>query len=409
VTTEHCSSPAPSPPFRQKWDRSGRSLSRCCSFRVAEDEGAAVPIVEQHRERAGARCFELALRTRASRDLRPLREVVRRPAGQLPFGFRRRARPGCPPDERARPRKRRPYGTRDGNATARRRRCSFADAARGCGPGHRIGGAADVRNAPVGRARVAIVTAHRGAPDAGAARARSSDDARIALVLRIVVAASDHGHVRAADRRVAGVARAGVPVVAGDRRVGASLIAIAGVGRTGVSVVALDRHTTPAGTTDTCGTLNAPVAPAGCVGRAAIRDRHVGAAGRAVASVDGPGIVVVAVERVARAAARPALVHRTCVAVVAVERYAAQAQVVGAELEASLRTVARIPVVARVGLLATERVAARVDGAGEMVVAVDRHIDAAVIRRAGHREAAAERRDAIGGAGTLAAIGCCLR
>jgi hypothetical protein len=99
-----------------------------------------------------------------------------------------------------------------------------------------------------------------------------------------------------------------------------------------------------------------------------------------IAPVDGAGIVVVAVERVVRAAARPALVHRECVAVVAVERYPAQAQVVDAELEAGLRAVARVPVIARIRVLATERVAARVDRAGEMVVAVDRNVDAAVIR-----------------------------
>jgi hypothetical protein len=233
---------------------SGGSLSNR-SFCVAKDESPAVPVVEQRRERAGACCFELDLRPRAGRDPRALREVVRGPASQLPFTFRRRPLPGCPTDERARPRKRRLHGARDGNAAARWRRRSFAHAARGCGPGHRIGGATDVRNAPISRAGIAIVTAHRGPPDAGVARARSSDDARIALALGTVVAASGHGYVHASDRRVAGVARARVPVATGDRRVAASLLAIAGIGRASVSVVAVDWHTAPAGPADTRGPL----------------------------------------------------------------------------------------------------------------------------------------------------------
>src|SRR5262249_6124078 len=127
---------------------------------------------------------------------------------------------------------------------------------------------------------------------------------------------------------------------------------------------------------------------------------------RVVAGVGGAGIVIVAVDRIVGTAVGPALVDGAGVAVIAVERHSRHAEVVGPEREAGFLAVARIAVVARVGVLAAECLAAVVGRAGEMVVAIDRDVRAAVVSGTGRAEAPAEARHAIGRPRALPAVGC---
>src|SRR5262249_56089431 len=87
-------------------------------------------------------------------------------------------------------------------------------------------------------------------------------------------------------------------------------------------------------------------------------------------------------------------------------RPARHAAGVGPEREAGFLGVARIAVVARVGVLAAECLAAAVGRAGEMVVAIDRDVRAAVVSGTGRAEAPAEARHAIGRPRALPAVGC---
>ncbi len=340
-----------------------------------------------------------------ARDRRALREAMRGPAGQLPLTRRGHPGRGRPPDEGARPGEDGSYRMRNGDAAAGSGHRPVAHAACRLGTAHRVCRAADVRDTPVGRAGVAVVTAHRRAADARVARARRAGRARVAPAVEVAVAATGHSCVAAADRWITGVARARIAVVAGHRCVDASLAGIAGVGGTGIPVVAVDRHAAPARSANAPGALHAGVAPTGCVARAAARDRRVSAAGRVVATVGGARIAIVAVDRGVRTAVGSALVDGAGVAVVAVERHARQAQVVVAEREARFLAVARIPVVARVGMLASERLATGVGGAGEVVVAIDWHVYAAVVRGTRRGDAAAEARHAVGRDRALAAVG----
>jgi hypothetical protein len=115
--------------------------------------------------------------------------------------------------------------------------------------------------------------------------------------------------------------------------------------------------------------------------------------------------MIVAVDRIVGTAVGPALVDGAGVAVVAIEWHARHAEVVGSERKAGFLAVARVAVVARIGVLAAERLAAAVDRAGEMVVAIDWDVRAAVIGGTGRGEAPAEARHAIGRYRALPAIG----
>src|SRR5439155_15806762 len=241
--------------------------------------------------------------------------------------------------------------------------------------------AAELRVAGVVGAGVVIITVEHHARLAGVVHARLEAGADVHVVALAVVDAAVRDRVAHAPHPlVTEVRGAGGAVVTVDRGMLAAQDVVAGVGRAGIPVVAVEPH--GGGMAHARG---------GVAGLGAVADRIVGAV-RVLMAAAREGIVVAHVGRLV------ARVGGADDVVVAVDRHPLVA-LAGGEV-AGLDAVAEETVVARVGVAAGVR--ARVTGvlrAGDAVVAVRVGVAAArlgvEVAHARHRVAAVERADVV--------------